>query len=324
MNASERPPARLIDYLRILRPAQWSKHVLLLPGLALAGLLHPRPWTELGPSALLGFLAAAAIASACYALNEWLDARFDAHHPTKSLRPGVQRRLDPTVVIIEVLLLGAAGLFVASHVSELFFATAVVFLAGGVLYNVPPFRAKERAVIDVLVEALNSPLRLTWGWAVVEESRLPPGSLLLAFWMGGAFLMAVKRLAEYRHILEGAGAERLARYRRSFAAYNEESLLLSSFTYALMASFCLGVFLVKYRTEYLLTVPLFVTLFARWLKVGLDPASAAQAPTRLFRVRSIAVILALLAAAIAVLTVVEVPVLHRLSEPHYLRLPRLR
>ena len=81
---------------------------------------------------------------------------------------------------------------------------------------------------------------------------LPPASVLLAYWMGGAFLMAIKRYSEYRGIADPA---RAALYRRSFAFYSEQSLLLSGFFYALLSACFTGVFLIKYRIEFLLVLP---------------------------------------------------------------------
>lgn len=317
----ERPAATLRDYWAMARPSHWTKHALILPGLALAHLLRPVPWTHLLRGMLLGFAAAAALASANYILNEWLDAPFDRHHPLKSRRPAVEKRLSPWGVWGAYAGLAAIGLTLSAAVGELFLITAVLFLVGAFVYNVPPLRAKDRAFADVVIEAVNNPIRLTLGWAMVESVRLPPSSLLLAYWMGGGFLMGVKRLAEYRSAADEDGRTLLARYRRSFAHYTERSLLLSSVLYALLASFFLAVFLIKYRVEYLLAVPLFAWLFVVYLDLGLEPDSVAQAPERLFRSRRLMVAAALLIAALALLTWIDLPWLARMARPHYLRLP---
>ena len=70
----------------------------------------------------------------------------------------------------------------------------------GIIYNVRPIRSKDRIYLDVLSESINNPLRLLLGWSAVLAGMLPPSSILMAYWMGGAFLMAVKRYAEYRFI----------------------------------------------------------------------------------------------------------------------------
>ena len=53
----------------------------------------------------------------------------------------------------------------------------------GLVYNVSPIRTKEKVYLDVLSEAVNNPIRLTLGWAMVDSTTLPPSSLLLAYWM---------------------------------------------------------------------------------------------------------------------------------------------
>jgi 4-hydroxybenzoate polyprenyltransferase len=302
------------------RPSHWVKHGFILPGTALAVVLLPEVDGGLWIPLLVGLASACLAASANYVLNEWLDADSDRHHPSKNRRPAVVRRLDVRLVIAEYLLLLALALLLASRISTLFTATIALFGLAGMVYNVPPLRLKDLAYADVLLESINNPLRLVLGWAIVDSSTLPPSSLLFAYWMGGAFLMAVKRLAEYRAIVQDVGVEALIAYRRSFARYSESSLLVSSFAFAQMAAFFLAVFLLKYRIEYLLSLPFFVYLFACYLRLGLRPGSAAQRPERLLRERALMVALALLLAALAVLTVVDLSWLDRLTTPHYIQL----
>lgn len=179
-------------------------------------------------------------------------------------------------------------------------------------------RTKDVAFLDVLSESVNSPIRLTLGWAMVSATTLPPGSLLLAYWMGGGFLMALKRLAEYRAATAAGEAESLARYRRSFGPYGENSLLLSGFLYSQLAAFFLAVFLIKYRVEYLLALPLFAALFTAYLRIALKPASSAMAPEGLFRERGLILLVVVLAAALVALSGLDFPTLDELSSPHYI------
>jgi 4-hydroxybenzoate polyprenyltransferase len=322
ITAADRPttPATAADYLALARVDHWVKHVFIIPGIALACVLLGRSPLESLAAIGLGFAAAALVASANYVLNEWLDAERDRHHPVKSRRPAVAKQLSPTVVWVEYLALAAAGLGLAAAVSPLFLATAALFFLSGLVYNVPPLRSKEIAYLDVISESVNNPLRLTLGWAMIDSTSLPPGSLMLAFWAGGAFLMALKRLAEYRSAEAAGVLESLARYRRSFATYTADSLLLSAFLYAQFAAFALAVFLVKYRIEYLLSMPLFALLFVVYLRIGLKQDSSAQTPERLFRETGLLGVVLLLAAVLAILTVVDLPFLDRLTDPHYIQL----
>ncbi|MDA8019945.1 MAG: UbiA prenyltransferase family protein [Thermoanaerobaculia bacterium] len=316
------PAATVRDYVAMARPDHWTKHVFIVPGIALAHLLHDQPLIALAVPIALGFLSACAIASANYLINEWLDAGYDRFHPTKSQRPAVAKDVRGPVVLTAYAGLAAIGLGFAAAVSTLYLYTSVAFLASGLVYNVRPIRSKDRPYLDVLSESVNNPIRLVLGWAMVSPDTLPPSSLLLAFWMGGAFLMATKRFAEYRTVAAEGRLEDLALYRRSFRRYTETSLLLSAFLYSQMAAFFLAVFLIKYRIEYLLSLPLFALLFTCYLRVGLRHDSTAQAPEKLFRETTLMVVVAVLVAALAILTVVDLPILDRLADPHFIQLGR--
>lgn len=309
------------DYVELARPSHWIKHIMMVPGFVLALLLHERGLDGLAGPVILGLLSAACIASANYVLNEWLDAPFDVFHPLKADRPAAAKPLSAGIATVEYLALAALGLVLASAVNVLYIATSTVFLASAWIYNVSPVRSKNRVYLDVITESFNSPIRLTLGWAIVDGGTLPPSSLLAAFWMSGAFLMAVKRLAEYRAAVATGTMANLSRYRRSFASYTEPSLLISSFVYSLLAAFFLAVFLVKYRIEYLLSMPFFTALFGVYLAIGLSERSAAQTPERLFRERRLILISAVLAVVLALLTWIDLPILARLAEPHYIELP---
>ena len=313
-------PATWVDYLSMARPGHWVKHVFIVPGVVLAILLRPQPWPEVIARIILGFVSAALIASANYVLNEWLDAKADAHHHSKSSRPAVAKSLSASWVWFEYAVLVVLGLIAAVAVSKLFFLVSCLFLFSALVYNVPPVRSKDLAFLDVISESINNPIRLTLGWVMVDPSSLPPGSLLLGYWMAGAFLMALKRLAEYRSARDNDHLENLGLYRGSFQIYTEESLILSSFLYALLAAFFLAVFLIKYRIEYLLSLPIFAALFVSYLRVALKQDSRAQAPEQLFRERTLVGLVGLLALVLVLLTWVDIPMLEKLTDPHYIEI----
>lgn len=155
------------------------------------------------------------------------------------------------------------------------------------------------------------------GWFSITATIIPAGSVLLAYWMGGAFLMGTKRYSEYRRIND---PELAGSYRRSFEHYTETSLLLSSFFYALCSAFLIGVFLVKYKIELLLSFPFFAVLFTWYLGIGLKADSAAQAPEKLYRERAFMAFAGLTFLVVAVLFFVDLPVLDGLMHPYYIRL----
>jgi 4-hydroxybenzoate polyprenyltransferase len=221
----------------------------------------------------LGFIATCCISSANYIINEWLDANFDQYHPTKKNRPVISACLRPRYIIVEYLVFAAMGLLSAWFVSRpVFLAISVLFFMG-IVYNVPPVRLKEIPYVDVLSESVNNALRLLIGWFIITGQFLPPVSIVLGYWMGGAFLMAVKRFAEYRMI---GDINRAALYRKSFKHYSEKSLLLSAFFYAMLSVFFCGIFMIKDRIELLLAIPVLCGLFCLYLNICYEPDSSAQ------------------------------------------------
>ena len=309
------------DYLAICRLDHFIKHIFVVPGIILALILRSSESALTLHSFIFVMLSVTCCASANYVVNEWLDRDFDRHHPHKSQRPCVARQLSPLLVYGEYALLAALGVFFGLVAGTLTAIAAATLLICGIIYNVPPLRSKDITYVDVLSESINNPIRLIFGWSMVDQSTLPPSSILLAYWMAGAFLMTIKRLAEYREISRSHNLADLHAYRRSFRFYTEQRLLLSSFGYALIAIFGLSVFLIKYRIEYALLMPLVCFLFCFYFRTGLQPGSAAQAPEKLYREHTLMGLVLLLTVLFGILTFVDLPFLNSLMNPYFIQLP---
>jgi len=194
-------PNYLLGHFEICRLDHWIKNIFILPGLLIALSIYPQALSlSLVPAVLIGFLAAGLIASSNYVINEILDAPFDALHPTKRLRPTPAGRVNIRLGYVQWIVLMLVGLALASFVSQALVLVLLWLWVMGCIYNIPPVRAKDVPYVDVLVESINNPIRLLIGWYVVSPPFQMPASLLISYWMIGAYLMAIKRFAEMRDI----------------------------------------------------------------------------------------------------------------------------
>lgn len=301
-------------YLKIARPDHWIKQLFILPGVALALLLADERPDPLGAAVRVGLalVATSLIASANYVINEWLDRDFDRFHPVKKLRPAVSVGLDGRVVWAEWAVLSVLGLLMGYAVNLPCLVTLAVLWLMGLVYNVPPIRSKDVVYLDVLSESLNNALRLLIGWFAILPYLLPPSSIVLGYWMAGAYLMAIKRFSEYRAI---GDPEVAGLYRKSFQGYTELRLLDSSLFYAMFSVLLLGVFLIKYHVEFLLAMPPLCGLYVMYFNLALQEDSAAQAPEKLFHEHRLMAYVCALIALFCVLAFVNIEPLHALMDP---------
>lgn len=319
---SEKKAATVRDYIRIARPDHWIKNLFILPGFFVAMVLvkdlswqHVLDW-----HVLIALISTSCIASANYVINEWLDAKFDKFHPVKKNRPVVVADLKLGYVLLEYAVLAILGMALSLMINRLFMLMALWLLAMGIVYNVEPLRTKDVPFLDVLSESVNNMIRLLMGWFVLPATAttIPPCSIILGYWMCGAFLMAAKRFAEYRMI---GDPERAGLYRKSFRRYTEASLLVSALCYALVATFLIGIFMVKYKIELILSVPFLMALFGKYIAIAYKEDSAAQKPEKLYKEEGLMILTLVFIISIVIGSIVKLPGLSVFTSTDFISLP---
>jgi 4-hydroxybenzoate polyprenyltransferase len=308
-------PARsLRPYLQIARFDHWVKNVFVLPGIVLGVYASPERLDGLTVRTLVGLLSVGLIASSNYVINEVMDAPFDRHHPVKSARPIPSGRCSIPVAYFEWILLMVLGMALALAISLPFAATMGFLWLMGVFYNIAPLRTKDVPYLDVISESVNNPIRLLAGWFITGSPHVAPGSLLVSYWMVGAYFMAVKRFAEYREI--GNRSVSIA-YRRSFAFYDEPRLLVSIMFYAAFAMLTFGAFIARYRLELALGFPFVALVMAIYLKLSFQPNSAVQNPEFLWKQRGLMICVVLCAIVLTGLMFLDIPAIYRIFDADY-------
>ncbi len=175
------------------------------------------------------------------------------------------------------------GLVLPLQNSVLFFSLGLLLLSG-LLYNIKPFRFKDKPYLDFIFEALNNPIRLLVGWySAVAPDKLIPSSFLLAFWSIGIFLMASKRFGELRFINDVVLS---SKYRRSFTYYTEENLLLSMVASISSFNYMFGALSFKYSIDLVLMLPLLVIWILWFFKLSYETDSIVKDPERVFEKKS--------------------------------------
>lgn len=295
-------------HVNLLRLDHSVKQIFVLPGIVIAAsLTGAAPDRALLVRTLLGLSAVVAAASSNYVLNELLDAPFDRLHPSKRMRPAACGSISIPLAYAQWLLLAAAGFVLALAVSKLLFASVFSLWVMGCLYNIPPIRTKDVPYVDVISESINNPIRFCVGWYIVTSSVLPPVSLLIAYWMLGAYFMALKRFSEYRQI----GRDSAVKYRRSFEFYSEQSLLVSVLFYAATAMLFFGAFIMRYRMEMVFSFPFIALLMADYFKLSFVEDSPVQNPEMLYRQPRMMTLLAVCCIVLTVMLYVNLPWLSR-------------
>ncbi|NLB59540.1 MAG: UbiA prenyltransferase family protein [Lentisphaerae bacterium] len=306
----------LMPYVQIARPEHWFKNIFMLPGILLAFFFCREAFSLAALWSILGgVICACLIASSNYVLNEILDAPYDRHHPEKSRRPVPAGQINIRAAYglwLSLALIGLAGAFL---INRLFGFSSLALWIMGLLYNTPPIRLKDWPYADVLSESINNPIRLAMGWYATGLLAPPPLSMVLAYWMFGAFLMAVKRFAEFRHIGQGQLA---ANYRRSFGYYTEEKLLLLILFCAGFFGMLSGVFVARYSLELTLAAPLVIYTMSYYLHLGFKPNSPTQYPEKLFQHKKLVYLVALAFIVCAGALFLDLPGLKQLLVPRIL------
>jgi 4-hydroxybenzoate polyprenyltransferase len=300
--------SRLWAHASLLRLDHSVKQVFVIPGIVIAASLTGAPLDRgLLVRTLLGLAAVMAAASSNYVLNELLDAPFDRLHPTKRLRPAACRSIHVPLAYAQWLVVGAIGIGLALAVSIPLFFSVLGLWVMGCLYNIPPIRTKDIPYLDVVSESINNPIRLCVGWYIVTATVIPPVSLLVAYWMLGAYFMALKRFSEYRQI----GRDSAVKYRRSFEFYNEQSLLTSVLFYAVTAMLFFGAFIMRYRMEMVFAFPFIALLMAVYFQLAFAEDSPVQNPERLYREPRIMALLAVCCVVMVAMLYINLPWLAR-------------
>lgn len=186
---STRPTTpRARELLRLCRPGQWPKNVLVASAPAAAGVIDQGPVAWHTALVMIAFTAAS---GAVYAVNDVMDAELDRRHPAKRLRPVASGTVTPTAALALSAVAGATALVLAWLTNPATLAVLLVYLMLSLAYA---WQFKHLAVLDIVVVAAGFLLRSLAG---ATASSIPVSNwFLLVALFGALYLVTAKRAAE--------------------------------------------------------------------------------------------------------------------------------
>ena len=204
-------PSPVRDWLRGVRPKQWTKNILVFVAPGAAGVL-----THAGPAlhALGAFGVFCAAASATYLVNDVVDADADRRHPTKRLRPVAAGQVKPATAVSIAAVLMVAALAGAALLAS--WPLVVVVAAYGAITIGYSLRLKREPVIELTAVASGFLLRAIAGGVA---THVPLSSWFLVVTSFSALLIVIgKRTAEHQALGDDRGQHRSALdpYSRTF------------------------------------------------------------------------------------------------------------
>ena len=177
--------------IRVLRPHQWSKNLLLL-----LPIITSHKWWDADSylAVFTGIVAFCLAASSTYVLNDWTDRETDRAHPDKQHRPFASNHLQRRHAFWLIPLLAIGSLAIGMQVNDWFVTSLAIYLGLSWAYCLA---MRNWLWVDAMVLATLYTLRVLAGAFAIE---VDPSPWLLGFSIFLFFsLAALKRLQEFSY-----------------------------------------------------------------------------------------------------------------------------
>ncbi len=207
--------------LRLLRPKQWAKNLLLFAALVFARDLFVPEKLLL---AVLAFASFCLASSSVYVVNDMIDVERDRLHPEKRNRPIASGQVSKSAATVLAAGLTVGALALALWIGLPFAVTTIVYIALTHFYSLV---GKNLVILDTLLVATGFVIRAVAG-AVAIDVPFSDWFVLCTFFLA-LFIALSKRKAELVAV-EGIAAST----RPVLAKYTASTL--STFTGASMAA----------------------------------------------------------------------------------------
>ncbi|EQA34892.1 prenyltransferase, UbiA domain protein [Leptospira inadai serovar Lyme str. 10] len=186
----------LVSYIKLLRPHQWVKNIILFAGIIFGKKLGELESVE---RAVAAFFLFSLTASCQYVINDFLDRKEDALHPEKKHRPLASGAITPTVALFLTAILLSGTLILSFRLQPEFFYLVTFYLVFNVIYS---RFLKHMVILDVMSISIGFVVRAVAGSVVVGVSF--SSWLLLCTFMLALYWGFGKRRGELIILEDGA------------------------------------------------------------------------------------------------------------------------
>jgi 4-hydroxybenzoate polyprenyltransferase len=191
---------KLMHWLRLARPKQWTKNLLLFAALLFAGRFREPAAIALSVAAFASFVL---LSASVYAFNDMRDMDEDRRHPVKKGRPVAAGHVSQAEAGALSGLWAVLGLGLGAFLGPRFLVMALAYLGLSTLYS---HWTKHQVILDVLSLAAGFVLRAAAG-AVALQVPISEW-LLVCTTLLALFLGLVKRRAELAVLPTGTRGRR--------------------------------------------------------------------------------------------------------------------
>jgi decaprenyl-phosphate phosphoribosyltransferase len=247
------------DLVRLARPWQWYKNVVVAISLVFGGLLLD---TSSISRILIAFVALCLASSGNYVLNDILDRKTDKLSPEKKNRPLAKGSIGigSAFVFLAILWIGAFAL--GTYLNNTFTLLIAALIVLTTLYTL---WLKTEPIVDAIIIGLNFMIRAAGGAVVLSVESSP---LMII----GIFFFAVYLAISKRH--SEAMLKKAIKQRKVLSYYTSEltsSLMIVCFT-LLLASYAIASFLGHFpQVVWTLPIVLYAGLLHFMLVLKGDP-----------------------------------------------------
>ncbi len=224
------PSVRRPALIRLLRPQQWSKNLLVFAAAVFSNQLFV-PWAV--SLAALAFVAFCLASSSGYIVNDLLDAAVDRRHPVKRFRPIASGEVRTGAAAWLAVALAVAALGLAAAINGPFAIAIAAYIALVLFYSIT---GKHIVILDTMLVAVGFVLRAVGGALAIQV----PSSdwFVLCTFFAALFLALCKRRAEMIARDGGSSGHRavIGEYSEAgLAAYMTTAIAATVISYSLYA-----------------------------------------------------------------------------------------